>query len=62
MYIGCASFLLIYIYIYIGQPQECMKDCIAIIEKFSNGTQGYVKNCLIYDDQIEIYIVMSSDF
>ena len=39
-----------------------MKDCIGIIEKFSNGTQGYVKDCLIYDDQIEIYIVMSSDF
>lgn len=39
-----------------------MKDCIAIIEKFSNGTQGYVKDCLIYDDQIEIYIVVSSDF
>lgn len=51
LHIGCASFL----HIYIGQPQECMKDCISII---SNGTQGCMKDCLICDDQIEIYIVI----
>lgn len=51
LHIGCASFL----HIYIGQPQECMKDCISII---SNGTQGCMKDCLICDDEIEIYIVI----